>query len=98
DRNVTGVQTCALPISYRITARLGAGASGVVYRARHTLLDQDFAVKVLAPELAKDADVRRRLLLEARSLTLFAHRHAVQVRHCGRSEERRVGNDGRGRG
>jgi serine/threonine-protein kinase len=69
--------------TYRVVARIGKGATGVVYRARHTLLDQEFAVKVLAPELANDPDVRRRLLLEARSLTLFAHRHAVQVRHCG---------------
>ena len=69
--------------TYRIDARLGAGAMGTVYRARHRLLDQDFAVKVLAPALADDPDVRRRFLLEARTLALFSHRHAVQVRHCG---------------
>ena len=68
---------------YSIERRLGAGAMGVVYRARHTLLGQPFAVKVISPALAGDPEVRRRFLLEARSLSLFAHRHAVQVRHCG---------------
>ena len=69
--------------TYRLDARLGAGAMGTVYRAHHVLLDQDFAVKVLAPGLADDADVRRRFLVEARSLAAFTHKHAVQVRHCG---------------
>ncbi len=68
---------------YRLDARLGGGAMGTVYRARHTLLEQDFAVKVLARELVGDPDVRRRFLVEARSLALFVHRNAVQVRGCG---------------
>ena len=71
---------------YRIEARIGGGAMGSVYRARHSLLDQDFAVKVLAREVADDPDVRRRFLLEARSLTLFAHKNAVQVRHLGEDQ------------
>ncbi|MFO0934512.1 MAG: protein kinase [Planctomycetota bacterium] len=69
--------------TYRLDARLGAGAMGTVYRAHHLLLDQAFAVKVIAPALAGDADVRRRFLVEARSLAAFTHKHAVQVRHCG---------------
>ena len=56
---------------------------GTVYRARHTLLEQDFAVKVLAGGLAEDSEVRRRFLVEARSLASFVHRNAVQVRDCG---------------
>ncbi|MBL9088737.1 MAG: protein kinase [Planctomycetia bacterium] len=72
-----------LGATYRLDARLGAGAMGTVYRAHHVLLDQDFAVKVIAPGLAGDADVRRRFLVEARSLAAFTHKHAVQVRHCG---------------
>jgi serine/threonine-protein kinase len=38
----------------RVEERLAAGGMGVVYRARHTLLDQDVAVKILAPSLAAD--------------------------------------------
>ena len=68
---------------YRIEAPLGRGAMGVVYRARHTLLDQPFAVKVLSQGVGADAEVRRRFLLEAKSLTYFTHKHAVQVRHLG---------------
>ncbi|MHC4670083.1 MAG: serine/threonine-protein kinase, partial [Planctomycetota bacterium] len=71
---------------YRLEEVLGSGTSGIVYRARHTLLDEDFAVKVLNPELAREAEVRERFLREARTLTRFAHRHAVQVRHCGEDE------------
>jgi serine/threonine protein kinase/Flp pilus assembly protein TadD len=68
--------------TYRVETVIGRGAMGVVYRARHALLDQDYAVKVLHPELTEDEEVRRRFLLEARSLTAFTHKHAVQVRHC----------------
>lgn len=68
---------------YRVDARIGGGAMGTVYRARHTLLEQNFAVKVLAGELAGDPDIRRRFLVEARSLASFVHRNAVQVRDCG---------------
>src|SRR5438876_1046654 len=71
---------------YRVEARIGSGAMGVVYRARHTLLDQEFAVKVLAEGVGADSEVRRRFLLEAKSLTFFTHKHAVQVRHCGEDD------------
>ncbi|MCC7137689.1 MAG: serine/threonine protein kinase [Planctomycetes bacterium] len=71
---------------YRLVARLGTGASGAVYRAEHTLLDHAFAVKVLDAETSADPEVRRRFLVEARSLALFAHENAVQVRHCGEED------------
>ncbi len=71
---------------YLVGERIGAGAMGVVYRVRHTLLHRDFAAKVLAPGLAEDPDSRRRFLREAEGLTRITHRNVVPVRHFGEEE------------
>ena len=44
---------------------LGRGGMGVVWRATHRLKPGEFAVKVIKPELAQDAEVRERFLKEA---------------------------------
>ncbi len=49
---------------YLVEARVGAGGSGVVYRARRADSDQPVAVKVLHRELVSDPMQRRRLAAE----------------------------------
>jgi len=40
---------------YRFVRELGRGAMGVVYEARHLILDNRVAIKMMAPELTNDA-------------------------------------------
>ena len=73
---------------YRLTEKLGEGAFGEVYRAHHGLLDEEFAVKVLRPELCENEDTRERFLDEARALIRFSHVNVVQLRHVGEHKGR----------
>jgi len=51
---------------YRIEALLGTGGMGAVYEAVHTRLgEKRFAVKMLHPAIAQDAEVFRRFRQEA---------------------------------
>lgn len=67
---------------------LGKGGYGTVWRARHADLDQDYALKVLNPEIAKSDEGRKRFLREVKASTSFVHQYAVQVREFGRDEKR----------
>ena len=56
---------------YRIVELLGAGSSGVVYRAIDTQLGRDVAVKFLRPSLGVAA--RQRFLTEAKAAAVVNH-------------------------
>jgi serine/threonine-protein kinase len=73
---------------YLLVEKLGEGAFGEVYRARHDLLGQEFAVKLLKPEMSESKDSRDRFLDEARALIAFSHPGVVQVRHVGEANGR----------
>ncbi|HET7292421.1 MAG TPA: protein kinase [Vicinamibacteria bacterium] len=64
---------------YRITAALGAGGMGEVYRATDTKLGRDVAIKVLPAELAADPERLTRFEREAKLLASLNHPNIAHV-------------------
>jgi Tol biopolymer transport system component len=68
---------------YEIVATVGAGGMGEVFRARDTRLDRTVAIKVLAPDVARDPDVRERFDREARTIASLTHPHICTLHDVG---------------
>lgn len=62
-----------------VLERLGAGAMGTVYRARHEAMRRDVALKIVRSERAYDAQARGRFEREARAMSRLASPHTVTV-------------------
>src|SRR4051794_18405845 len=73
----------ALLAGYRIESLIGRGGMGVVYRATQIRLGRVVALKVIAPELLDDDDVRRRFLAEARAAASVDHPNVIPVHDAG---------------
>jgi serine/threonine protein kinase len=58
---------------YEVTAPIGEGGMGQVYRARDTRLNRDVALKVLPEQFANDADRLARFTREAQTLASLSH-------------------------
>src|SRR5215467_8387008 len=58
---------------YEITAALGAGGMGEVYRARDKRLERTVAVKVLPAEVSANAERKQRFEREARTISALNH-------------------------
>jgi serine/threonine-protein kinase len=65
--------------SYKLVSVVGQGAMGAVYKARHTLLGREVAIKFLKPEYATRPDVVQRFFREARVVNEINHEHIVEV-------------------
>jgi serine/threonine-protein kinase len=64
---------------YAITAPIGAGGMGEVYKATDTRLDRTVAVKVLPEHVASDPDLKQRFEREAKTLAALSHPHICPV-------------------
>jgi serine/threonine-protein kinase len=70
---VTTLSTGARLVQYEIIELIGSGGMGEVYRARDPRLDRDVAIKVMAPHVAADPEMRRRFETEARAIAALSH-------------------------
>ena len=68
---------------YHVDAVLGEGGMGKVYRVRHTSLDRMFAMKLLRKDLARDAELAARFILEARTTASIRHPQVVSISDFG---------------
>jgi len=64
---------------YRITAKLGEGGMGEVYRATDTKLQRDVAIKVLPAEFTEDKERLARFEREAQLLAQLHHPHIASI-------------------
>ena len=64
---------------YQMEALLGKGGMGAVYAARHILLGDRVAIKVLPPEVRTNAEWLRRFRREGQAARRFRHPNAVTV-------------------
>ena len=69
--------------SYRLDEQIGWGGMAVVYRALDVRLDRWVALKILAPEIARDGSFRQRFISESRAAAAVDHPHIIPVFEAG---------------
>ena len=72
---------------YRLEARLGEGGMGIVYRARHVLIDRVVALKLIRPDLRGETHLRAWMLREARAANRVDHAHIIDIHDIGETED-----------
>jgi eukaryotic-like serine/threonine-protein kinase len=75
----TTIVDSTLDGQYHIESMLGKGGMGAVYRARHILLGDRVAIKVLPPQMRNNAEWLRRFRREGQAARRFRHPNAVTV-------------------
>lgn len=73
---------------YEVVNVLGRGGMSIVFRAKHRVLNKDFAIKFMDSSRAKDAEYLKRFQLEAQALSQMSHQHVVAIHDYGVSESK----------
>ena len=72
---------------YKLTACIGLGGTGAVYRADQIALGRTVAVKILSAELATDARLVKRFRDEAMAASRLNHPNTVSIIDYGQSDD-----------
>src|SRR4051812_30278479 len=79
EDDATALVDSVLDGQYHIESMLGKGGMGAVYKARHILLGDKVAIKVLPPQMRNNAEWLRRFRREGQAARRFRHPNAVTV-------------------
>lgn len=72
--------------AYEVEQEIGRGGMAVVYRARDLRLGRTVALKLLAPELARNDVFRKRFVHESQVAAAIDHPHIIPVFEAGETE------------
>ncbi|OIJ89940.1 serine/threonine protein kinase [Streptomyces sp. MUSC 14] len=72
--------------NYRVESEVGRGGMAVVFRAHDLRLDRTVALKLLAPELARNDTFRKRFTHESQVAAAIDHPHIVPVFDAGETD------------
>jgi hypothetical protein len=75
---------------YQLTAVIGRGGMGVVYRARHRFLGHEVALKCLSPARDGNPQSRDRFLREIQAAAALDHPNIVRLTHAGQAPDGRL--------
>ena len=76
-------------LTYRLVQRLGDGASGTMWKARHITLDKDVVLKVLPERLTQNKPLLERFDRETQAVSKLDHPHIVRALDAGEWQGRR---------
>ena len=68
---------------YEVQKVLGEGGMGLVYRARHIVLNKPLAIKVLRPDVSRDEEIITRFRQEAQSASAIGNQHIIDISDFG---------------
>ncbi|MBO6938736.1 MAG: protein kinase [Deltaproteobacteria bacterium] len=68
---------------YEVESVLGEGGMGLVYKARHIVLNKPLAIKVLRPDVSRDEEIITRFRQEAQSASAIGNQHIIDISDFG---------------
>ncbi len=72
---------------YKIIEFVGRGGMSVVYSAKHLLMKQDVALKLMRSHLLSDNNMLRRFQIEAQAVSALTHKNIIRLFDFGLTED-----------